>query len=375
MARSAGLISIKYKLDSDNPELVGSQHYTGEISFHAIISEDHTSTAEVTKFPVQSGFEVSNHAVRKNKKIVLEGIVTNAILPGQVDFNASSNSKLIYRTLKQLLEFRTPCYVYTNLGQYRPVVFTSFKTKQGVGMMDSMLFTLLGEELIVATSTNRSGPRELSFKIVPEVEWQALRDTLQCQGIEVNEGDTLSTATIKDNDSFSISNAVGAVTTFVSEGVDWFQSNTLQSHVTDYDVFGTAAAVDEFNMFGLAKEPEEGFDALTCMKDAVGSAVSDAASDYVETALGPLEESLYGVKTDIINIGGDAVAPLLNDGLDCIVALAADNILDKELDECGQPIPRGQGDLPSANDIIGGISDAGVTGTQQLVKIGRGALG
>ena len=366
------LVNIYYKTKGDGKDLADLDTYSGIFSAQATVSEGHDTVSEVTKFPVQSGFEISNHSIRKNRKVSLDLIMSNVVLAGTLvteDKHGSSYIKIAYDLINTLVRERIPCIIRTNLGEYSPVILTSFKTKQGVGSMDSLNMVLQGEEVILASGVNKTGPSELSFVRVPDAEWQGYRDKLACQGIHALDDDEISTAKLDANDSGF---ATGALT-FINEGMDIFGKASFESHKTDYDVFGTKEAVDRYNQF--YKPPEEdGFSMGTCIADAVEDAATTFVGDYVETALGPLEKSLYGAKTDIINIGGDAVAPLLSDGLDCIVALAADNILDTEVDDCGQPIPRNKGDLPTANDIIGGISDAGAAASQTLVKITRGKL-
>ncbi len=57
--------------------------YDGDMSplrFHSVITESHQATAEVTKFPVQTGAEVSNHVIRKNRNVSIEGVVSRTTM-------------------------------------------------------------------------------------------------------------------------------------------------------------------------------------------------------------------------------------------------------------------------------------------------------
>jgi hypothetical protein len=364
MAISAGLISFRYKIEGDNNSLTKRQHFGGKLSFHGVISEDHSTTADLTKFPVQGGFEVSNHAIRRNRKVEIEGIVTNVILPGQIKYLSSKHSptKYIFKLLNQIVNDSIPCYVTTNLGVYRPVIFKSFKTRQGVGTMDSLNFRLVGEELILAGGLNKSGPKPVEFQIVPEEEYQGLYDKLICNGMEVPEGAVLSKASVSPLESFTI-----GTNTYLNKGKSLLGVSTLETQNS-----GIGGVITSENTLGGQPLPSAGakeFNVGSCLGEATESAVSNAASDLVDSKLGPLEEGLYGLKTDIINMGGDAVAPLLSDGLDCIVAFATDALTENALDECGSPIPNSADGLPSANDVIGGLSDFGKAYTQDLVKI------
>lgn len=360
MARSAGLISLRYKVEDDRANLTSKTAYSGKISFHGVISEGHTSVAELTKFPVQGGFEVSNHVVKKNRKVEIEGIITDTILPGQVEYPARNNSKFVFRLINQIVNNGIMCYVITNLGVYKPVVFKSFTTKQGVGSLDSMKFKLVGEELILGNGRNSSGPKPVEFEVVPEEEYQALYDKLVCNGIEVPEGAELSRAKVGPAESFTM-----GATTYINKGKDFLGISTMETQ--DSGVLGVIPEENTSGGLPISSAEAKEFNIGACLKEGAESAASDLVSEKVDTTLGKLEEGLYGAKTDIVNMGGPIAAPFLEAGLDCVVAFAADALTENEVDECGNPIPNTG--LPTANDVIGGISDTGVAVAQDLIKI------
>ena len=136
------------------------------LAFHANIGEVHSAESQVTKFPTQAGFEISNHCIRKNRVIEIEAIITNTLLNAvgsrQLNYGLN-NSLLVFEALESLINSGTVCSVSTNLGIYWPVVFTKFKTKQELGMVDSLKFTLVGEEVLVKDSITLTSPKQLNF--------------------------------------------------------------------------------------------------------------------------------------------------------------------------------------------------------------------
>jgi len=142
------------------------------ITFHAVISEGHKASTQVTKFPVQSGFQVSSHAIRQNRIVALEGVISDIVMKGSrnsVMYSDISNSVRVFDVLNQLLRDRIACKVVTNLGVYDPVIFTSFGTKQDKNNISVMHFSLSGEELQTFESNNDDGTvRETMFEEIEE---------------------------------------------------------------------------------------------------------------------------------------------------------------------------------------------------------------
>ena len=141
----------------------------GKLKFHGIVSENHESSSQVTSYPVQTGFQISNHAIRKNRVIKIEGLYTNTLSDqdtGQQRVTTSDISKYMYGVLDVLVRNSEVCKVGTNLGVYDPVVFTSFKVKQDAGNLDNLRFVMMGEEVQVASAVERLTPIELSFTIL-----------------------------------------------------------------------------------------------------------------------------------------------------------------------------------------------------------------
>ena len=153
-------------LSLDSLDYSAYRNVINALAFHANISETHTAVSEITKYPTQAGFEISNHAIRKNRVIEIEAIITNTLINAvgsrQLNYGLD-NSLIVFEALESLVNSGTVCQVSTNLGLYWPVVFTKFRTKQELGMVDSMKFILVGEEVIVQDTVNKTSPKQLNF--------------------------------------------------------------------------------------------------------------------------------------------------------------------------------------------------------------------
>jgi len=118
MATNHDLISVRYYSDAtfEGSSLTSVRSYTGEIRLHGVVSEDHSTNIELTKFPVQGGFEISNHVIKKNRQVTIEGVITDNSLPGQVryasgrkgsrdgnGYQSTSSTKLIFETLNEIV--------------------------------------------------------------------------------------------------------------------------------------------------------------------------------------------------------------------------------------------------------------------------------
>ena len=147
-----------------------------DLFFHAVIAEDHTASAVLTKYPVQTGLHITNHSIRQNRSIKLTGAITDVQIEGSSSYRdyGSEASTLIKDRLMALINNGIECQVVTNLGVYEPVVFTRFNTKQKAGMMDSIEFEITGEEVIKVDTLNKTAPSPVSFTPVTGAERDAI---------------------------------------------------------------------------------------------------------------------------------------------------------------------------------------------------------
>lgn len=310
---------------------------TENVRFHAVISESHQATSEITKYPTQLGYEVSNTAIRKNNVVILEGIVTNTVLKDQDpdDFNSTDNSKLMFLILQSLVNNGVPCKVVTNLGVYDRVVFDKFRTKQAAGSMDSLKFTLSGQQIQTGGSANKAAPKRIEFTKLVDEKLQAKVDELTDAGFKIPTNADISTAIVDLGSDFIVAteNAVGDLidTTYISQGYDavtdsfkyLVHTDAVQMFLPDDGEF------DYFSLIGDLVDVSAGVtEAAACLSSGGTRLVGNAVDDYTETAMGELTNSIYGVKFQAMSFlsSGDPVdgknfgQSLIGLGVDCIVA-------------------------------------------------------
>jgi hypothetical protein len=318
------------------------------LNFDAVIAEDHAAKAKVTKYPVQSGYHVSNHSIRENRIVSLTGLITNVKLfisneqptneDGSENTNYGSNtnygtdpSRQVKEILESLIHSGFECEVVTNLAVYTPVVFTSFKTQQKAGMVDSMQFTLVGEE-IIKVEADFTAPKPVVFTEVTGTAREVLVEELAAVEIYAGPCDKLSNGSFVDGEDFIITDVDSAgkstTTTYVFLGRD------PTTGVSNYEVHVNTEAVEVVDNSESEAEndpcAEDSFvDSLLggikqiacCLLDDVTDIALDIVEDTIETAMGDLKRSARGVLYDAVSWAGgpDSVGGMiLNAGVACV---------------------------------------------------------
>lgn len=364
------------------------------LRFHSVVAEEHEITTEVTKFPVQSGFNISNHAIKKNRKVSVSGLVSNHLIIGSEEFHeyGGNNSRVMFETLKNLVRQAIPCEVNTNLGDYTPVIWTKFKTKQMAGKTDIMEFTISGEEVQLGLTVNQTAPTILVFTPLTAEERQARVDELLGAGIVVPEEAELSQCQVDMNESFQVettgTNGETSIATYERDSFD-STSNTYshKMHTSDTAV-AEPAPTTYINWIRVISE-EAGIKALpevdlvagastatACLVDGSKGLVLDTASDLVNTAVGELTKSIYGAAYGIFGVNGDTGIgqTLLALGVDCLVAGtigSVDSTAVNEEDFNENTWPTGNEALEGAASIGNGVATdtLGVAAPTTLTKI------
>ncbi len=338
------------------------------IRFHSVVSEGHQASSEVTKFPVQSGFQVSNHSIRHNRKVVIEAIISNSLIVGgdtSYQYSSTDNSKTIFKALTDLVNLKISTTVLTNLGIYTPVIFTSFKTKQMVGMVDSMKFILSGEEVQESFALNGAAPSPVSWKTMPRASALARADDLRAAGVDISESAAESEgffqeATINLGEDFSIdgvdSLGIPRVTTYINKGIDPATgSYTYEIHSTDQGIYVDPAKVvsGESTPTDLLSKTNTGIrNPVGCLIHGGAKIAEEAAEDYIDTAMGRLKKTAYGALYGVINMSGNDIGQaMIGMSVGCIIRGItghADNF----------PYLPGES-LPTARDVVEGAIDYG----------------
>ncbi len=375
----------------------GDPNSTNILRFHSIESESHAATAEVTKYTVQTGFELANNSIRKNRTIELNAYVSNTVVIGQSQeyTYGANNSKAIFAELERLVNERVPCIVDTNLGQYDPVIFTKFTTKQNADMINAMQFILSGEEVQVSTVLNKSAPKALVFRPVPENLVEARKTELRNAGLDVSDTDVLQEAPIVYGKSFTMDTVDSAgnpqVTTYEYISTNEANGSYLYKiHTSNTKTYKEPSA-GTFSVFGLQLPdvpPIPSFDdisskavpgistAASCIGSKTLQLGVDLATDFVETAVGDLQESIYGAVYELSNIalaivsdgiGGNSEIgqALIDIGVECAVAGVVSGAVETDLSDNFDLVS----DVPSVDDMIASAETIGTDTVNNSVDI------
>jgi len=321
MARKATPASIQYTPTG------GDVQY---INFNAVISEDHEAKATITKYPVQEGLHVSNHSIRHNRQVILEGVITDVQIEGPRNTNyGSTPSYTVKEALDNLVNSGQECTVITNLGIYTPVVFSRFKTKQKAGMMDSMQFTIIGEEIVKVDTNNYTAPTPITFTEVTGPERVALVEELALSKIYVDDCDRISQGDFTKGEDFAIDSydesGTPVSTIYKYVGLDPSTNDGIYEVHLDDNAAGTVSTASTPVNSPCADETYT--EALTAGIEQVGecllkeatSVVEEAAEDMIDTAMGRLQKSIYGAFYDTVVMDNKYGSMMAAAGIGCIV--------------------------------------------------------
>ena len=333
-----------------------------DIRFHEVMVEGHQATSEITKFPVQKGFQVSNHAIRKNRVVTIEAIITNTVLVGAenaYEYSLTDNSKTIFNALRDLVNLRIKCTVLTNLGEYTPVLFNSFKTKQVAGMVDSMKVILVGEELQVSNAVNGAAPTPISFTVITDPARSAKVGSLESIGVSVAEDAVVSEGSASIGGDFTIRSTNDLnqtfTTTYLCKGYDPTTGTySYDVHTTDIDKYTTPEALVEST--GGIKEPlsqKAGAQGLTgCAIEEESSVEEIVVEEVHHTAAGDLKQSSKGAFYSTMTVNNSDVGQELI-GLSAGCAVISSTSPSPEI-----PYEPGE-TIPSATEVISGAKNVG----------------
>lgn len=358
---------IKYQIGE------GKETSTTTLRFHAVIFEEHEASNEITQFPVQSGFNISNHAIRHNRKVSVSGIVSNHLIIGAEEFHryGGNNSRIMFSALQELILNATPCEVNTNLGDYSPVIWNRIKTKQQAGETDILRFTLYGQEVQLGLSENRGTPALLEFTPLTSAERAAMVAELLKVGTVVPDAAVISKTKFVPGDSFQleITSPSGAKSVQTCEAISEDTTSKLYNynlHVGEAAVAVAKVAPAKFiNWYALTNDADTfalpnvnlqagASAAVSCLIEGAFDLAADFIADLVDTAVGKLTKSAYGYITSTLGLKGDEGwgQNLISLGVECFVVGAIGSVL-----------PPPQSDIvdafPTADDVLEGAKDLG----------------
>lgn len=135
----------------------------GRLIFESVVTEEHDVDNVITEFPVETGFIVSDHVIRKPRTLKMEVMSTNMVFRERRE---SSNSDAInkvkadFDTVVALVQQGIVVQVTTILGVYLDCVITKFNTKQDVHTASVMMGTLIIKELNVVGIENAEASKQ-----------------------------------------------------------------------------------------------------------------------------------------------------------------------------------------------------------------------
>lgn len=109
---------------NENKQLIYAKTSLAGYFFDAIIDTQHTHTAKITKHPVQTGANVTDHIYMEPVSVAMTikmSDVMSSISPGQFGDN-KSRSVSAYGVLRDLQQLRIPFTVVTRLERYENMV-------------------------------------------------------------------------------------------------------------------------------------------------------------------------------------------------------------------------------------------------------------
>ncbi len=373
------------------PDKAQITYYVGEgegvksvLRFHSVIAEEHEATSEITKFPVQTGFNISNHAIKKNRVVTITGAVSNHMIVGAEEFHqyGNNNVRLMFDTLKDLVRLAKPCEVTTNYGKYNPVIFNKFKTKLVAGKTDMMEFTMRGEEAMVGTTVNGNKPTLLVFTPLSPTNRKARVTELAAAGMVVSDKAVLSEAECDMNGSFQIESVDSAGTKSITtyEKIYTDPTSDLATHKVHTTATDVVKAEKEkyLNWNQIIEEEKKALalpdidlsagleTASACIKDKAIGLGKKLASDEIETAMGDLKKSVYGAAYEVFGVNGNQSLGqvVLSLGVDCVIAGAIGTA-----DLSINPDSFQENDVPTVDQVLGGAAELGNRAAKDVLNV------
>jgi len=122
----------------------GIKKRIGDILIDAFSTETHTKRNTITAYPVESGYDISDHTVNQPFILNINGIVE--------PINDSSNILDTYNKLIQLMNDKTPVTVITGLKVYDSMSIINFEVSRNPTNGQSLVFIMQLQEIRIARS-------------------------------------------------------------------------------------------------------------------------------------------------------------------------------------------------------------------------------
>lgn len=122
----------------------------GAVPIDVVISEKHTSSLEVAEHPIEGGGLISDHAWRKPRKLIIEGVI------------ASIPAMSAWEALLSVQEAREPIDIVTGLKLYDSMVVKELTAERDQKTSRILSFTAELQEVIIVQSQEGEGTGDSS---------------------------------------------------------------------------------------------------------------------------------------------------------------------------------------------------------------------
>jgi len=204
----------------------------GVLEFDATIHESHEYTNTVTEFPVEKGFNISDHIIRQPEKLTMEGFITNTPIPRSSDLEtlngADARQSRVETALEQLLDLaglpspvkntsditsdtmfpKVIDIVETGLRQYKNMVITRVNIPRDKDTGETMRFTCEMRHLVTVLTDS------VVMQNVSELNGRAPNAATQATS-EAKKGAQAGEAISKTKSQSILSKTAGSLKVFV----------------------------------------------------------------------------------------------------------------------------------------------------------------
>lgn len=137
------------------------------IKIDGVLYESHSNTADVTKNPVESGADITDHVIVQPSVLVIRGVITDTPFVGILSpeliettqrlfgFSTPSGdtrSQQGYAALVDIQQRREPIVIQTKLVTYNNMIITSLRVNQDKDTSRIVDFTLEATEIIIVNT-------------------------------------------------------------------------------------------------------------------------------------------------------------------------------------------------------------------------------
>jgi len=162
-----GVGGVLSRLSADLPKFLNT---TTGIVVDATISEEHTSSCDLTENPVEDGAKVTDHVQLKPSELTIEGVISDSPLGyaiiGNIQnlvrsvatlFGRSSRSTDAFNNLRKLQESRKPFTVITGLKRYTNMIMTDLSVPRTATTGGAIHFRAVMKEIRIVKSKSAGG--------------------------------------------------------------------------------------------------------------------------------------------------------------------------------------------------------------------------